>query len=316
MVSVGQPWMWAAFVIFVLFMLFFDLFVLGGRGSHKVSIKEAAGWSVAWLTMALLFNLLLWWYLKRHLGVAVANQKCIEFLTAYVIEKSLSVDNIFVFLMIFATFKVDAQYQRRVLMYGVLGAIVLRALIILAGTWVVQEFNWILYFFGGFLLITGFRMLGDKEEDPNVENNALLRFASQHLRITKYSQGNRFMTRQDGVFYFTPLFLVLLLIESADVVFAADSIPAVFAVTSDPFIVFTSNIFAILGLRALYFLLLDIVDRFKFLKYGLAIVLMFIGFKMLIAYWLHVPTGLSLLVIALVLSASVIASVVGKDKLG
>lgn len=207
-----------------------------------------------------------------------------------------------------------AEYQRRVLLYGVLGAIVLRVSIILAGAWVVQELHWILYVFGGFLLITGLRMILISEKDSDLESSALLRFVSKHLRISKALHGDRFTVIQNGVTYFTPLFLVLLLIEFSDVIFAVDSIPAIFPITTDPFIVFTSNIFAILGLRALYFLLLDIVGRFHFLKYGLAVVIMFIGTKMLLAYWVHISAVASLAVIAAALITSVIASVVLKEK--
>lgn len=314
MVSIAKPWMWAAFLIFVVLMLILDLFVLGGRKSHKVTIKEAATWSIIWVSLALTFNALLWWYLKQTTGIEIANQKAIEFLTGYIIEKSLSVDNIFVFLMIFAAFKVPAEHQRRVLLYGVLGAIILRASMILAGAWLVQEFHWILYVFGGFLLITGLRMIIVAEKTPDLENNLALRIARKHLRISKDYHGNKFVIRNNGVYYFTPLFLVLLLIEFSDVIFAVDSIPAIFAITLDPFIVFTSNIFAILGLRALYFLLLDIADRFHLLKYGLALVLMFIGFKMLIAYWIKIPTITSLLVIMLTLLTSIIASMMVKEN--
>jgi|TARA_B110000879_G_scaffold209340_1_gene296798 tellurite resistance protein TerC len=209
---------------------------------------------------------------------------------------------------------VPAEYQRRVLLYGILGAIVLRVSIILAGAWVVQELHWILYVFGGFLLITGLRMILISEKDSDLESSALLRFVSKHLRISKALHGDRFTVIQNGVTYFTPLFLVLLLIEFSDVIFAVDSIPAIFSITTDPFIVFTSNIFAILGLRALYFLLLDIVGRFHFLKYGLAVVIMFIGTKMLLAYWVHISAVASLPVIAAALITSVIASVVLKEK--
>lgn len=310
MVSVGQPWMWAAFIVFVLIMLFLDLFILGGRKSHKVSVKEAAVWSVIWVSLALLFNGLLWWYLKGSLGSEIADQKAIEFLTGYVIEKSLSVDNIFVFLMIFSAFRVAPEYQRRVLLYGVLGAIILRATMILAGAWVVQEFSWILYLFGAFLLITGLKMIVMAEKEPDLEKNLVLRFARKHLRISKAFHGEKFVISQNGIRYFTPLFLVLLMIEVSDVIFAVDSIPAIFAITTDPFIVFTSNIFAIMGLRALYFLLADMADRFHLLKFGLAFVLMFIGGKMLVAHWMHVPTELSLLVIAILLVTSIIASII------
>jgi tellurite resistance protein TerC len=306
--SVGQPWMWGVFIIFVLFMLALDLFVFGGRKSHRVSIKEAASWSVAWLGLALAFNALLWWYLNGTLGADVANQKSLEFLTGYVIEKSLSVDNVFVFLMIFSAFHVAPEHQRRILLYGVLGAIVLRAMMIIAGAWVVSEFNWVLYIFGVFLVITGIRMLVMAEKTPDLEQNSVLKFARKHLRITDGFQGEKFSVMQNGVRYFTPLFLVLLMVEISDVIFAVDSIPAIFAITTDPFIVFTSNIFAIMGLRALYFLLADMADRFHLLKYGLAFLLVFIGGKMLVAYWMHVPTTVSLLVIATILTSSIIAS--------
>ncbi len=308
MVSVGQPWMWAGFIAFVLAMLALDLFVFGGRKSHKVSIKEAASWSVVWISLALAFNVLLWWYLTGLLGPDVANQKSMEFLTGYVIEKSLSVDNVFVFLLIFGAFKVAPENQRRVLLYGVLGAIVLRAIMILAGAWVVREFQWVLYLFGVFLLFTGAKMLMAEEKPADLQQNPVIKFAKKHLRITHDYHGEKFAVMQNGVRYFTPLFLVLLLIEVSDLVFAVDSIPAIFAITTDPFIVFTSNIFAIMGLRALYFLLADMADRFHLLKFGLAFLLMFIGGKMLLAYWYHVPTLISLLVIGVILSVSVIAS--------
>ncbi len=314
MASIAEPWMWAAFLIFVLLMLVLDLFVLGGHKSHKVSVKEAATWTIIWVSLALSFNALLWWYLKQTVGLEIANHKAVEFLTGYIIEKSLSVDNIFVFLMIFAAFKVPAEHQRRVLLYGVLGAVILRAIMILAGAWLVQEFHWILYVFGGFLLISGLRMMVAAEHTPDLESNMLLRFARKHLRITKDYHENKFMININGVYYFTPLFLVLLLIEFSDVIFAVDSIPAIFAITLDPFIVFTSNIFAILGLRALYFLLLDIADRFHLLKYGLALVLTFIGAKMLVAHWVKVSTTTSLFFISVTLLISIIASLIVKPK--
>lgn len=306
--SIGQPWMWGAFIVFVLLMLALDLFVFGGRKSHRVSIKEAASWSVAWFVLALTFNGLLWWYLNQTLGAEVASQKSLEFLTGYVIEKSLSVDNVFVFLMIFSAFKVAPEYQRRVLVYGVLGAIILRAAMILAGAWLVREFSWILYLFGAFLLITGVRMLVMAEHEPDLEKNPVLKLARKYLPVTDGFVGEKFSVVKNGVFYFTPLFLVLLMVEVTDVIFAVDSIPAIFAITTDPFIVFTSNIFAILGLRALYFLLADMADRFHLLKYGLAFLLVFIGGKMLLAHWLHVPITLSLIVIAVILLTSVLAS--------
>jgi len=218
------------------------------------------------------------------------------------------VDNVFVFLLIFAAFHVPAELQRRVLLFGVLGAIVLRAIMILAGAWVVREFHWVLYLFGAFLVITGIRMLVMAEKEPDLEKNPVLRFARKHLKLTQGYHGEKFSIRENGVRVFTPLFLVLILIEASDVVFAVDSIPAIFAITTDPFIVFTSNIFAILGLRALYFLLADMASRFHLLKYGLAMVLTFIGTKMLIAPWYHVPTPAALAIVAVLIASSVIAS--------
>jgi tellurite resistance protein TerC len=312
--SIGEPWMWAAFIVFVLVMLALDLFVFGGRKAHKVSVKEAAIWSLVWVSLALAFSAGLWGYLHGTGGPEIADRKALEFLTGYLIEKSLSVDNVFIFLLIFASFRVAPEFQRRVLVYGVLGAIVMRAIMILAGAWVVREFNWVLYFFGAFLVITGMRMLVVAEKAPDLEKNPVLRFARRHLRIAAGDHGERFAIRKNGVRYFTPLFLVLILIEVTDLVFAVDSIPAIFAVTTDPFLVFTSNIFAIMGLRALYFLLADVADRFHLLKYGLAMVLTFIGSKMLIMPWYHVPVGASLAIVVVLIGASVIASLIATRK--
>ncbi|WP_309674938.1 TerC family protein [Pseudomonas sp.] len=307
-ISIGEPWMWAVFIAFVLIMLVLDLFVFGGNKVHKVSVKEAALWSLAWFSLALAFNAGLWWHLSGTVGPEVADQKALEFFTGYLIEKSLSVDNVFVFLLIFTAFHIPAEYQRRVLIYGVLGAIVMRAIMILAGAWVVREYSWVLYIFGAFLVVTGIRMLVMAEKVPDLEKNPVLKFARRHLRITEDYHGEKFSVLKDGVRYFTPLFLALILIEITDLVFAVDSIPAIFAVTTDPFIVFTSNIFAIMGLRALYFLLADVADRFHLLKYGLAVVLTFIGAKMLIAPWYHVPVQASLAIVATLIGSSVIAS--------
>ncbi len=309
-ISIGEPWMWAVFIAFVLVMLMLDLFVFGGRKAHKVSVKEAALWSLAWFSLALLFNAGLWWYLNGTAGAEIADQTALAFLTGYLIEKSLSVDNVFIFLLIFSSFHVAAEYQRRVLIYGVLGAILMRAIMILAGAWVVREFSWVLYFFGAFLVITGMRMLVMAEKTPDLEKNPVLKFARRHLRIAEGDHAEKFSVMKSGVRYFTPLFLVLILIEVTDLVFAVDSIPAIFAITTDPFIVFTSNIFAIMGLRALYFLLADVADRFHLLKYGLAMVLTFIGAKMLIMPWYHVPVAASLAIVAVLIGASVVASLI------
>ena len=307
-ISVGQSWMWAAFIVFVLAMLAIDLFVFGGRKAHRVSVREALAWVITWTSLALVFALLLWWYLHSMFGAEVAQRTTLEFLTGYLIEQSLSIDNMFVFVMIFGYFAVPPELQRRVLLYGVLGAIIMRAGMIFAGVWLVQEFAWLLYVFGAFLVITGIKMLIFANQQPDLEKNPLLRWLRNHLRITDGFHGERFFVRQNGVRWATPMFLVLVLIEASDLVFAVDSIPAIFAVTTDPFIVFTSNIFAIMGLRALYFLLADMAARFHLLKYGLAIVLVFIGGKMLIAPWWHVPIQWSLTTVGGIILISVVLS--------
>ncbi len=300
--------MWVGFISFVLAMLALDLFVFGGRKAHRVPVREALAWVVAWMLLALAFAGLLWWYLDGNLGREIANRKTLEFLAGYLIEQSLSVDNMFVFVMIFGYFAVPPELQRRVLLYGVLGAIVMRAGMILGGVWLVTQFSWLLYVFGVFLVVTGIKMIIFAEHEPDLEANPLLRWLRGHLRITPDFHGESFFVRRNGILWATPMFLVLVLIEASDVVFAVDSIPAIFAVTTDPFIVFTSNIFAIMGLRALYFLLADMADRFHLLKYGLAIVLVFIGGKMLAAPWFHLPIQWSLAIVAAIIGLSVIAS--------
>lgn len=306
--------MWAGFIAFIVMMLAVDLFFFGGRKAHRVSVKEALSWVLAWVALALSFAALLWWYLHETQGAEIAQRKTLEFLAGYLIEQSLSVDNMFVFVMIFGYFAVPPELQRRVLLYGVLGAIVMRAGMILAGVWLVTQFAWLLYVFGAFLVITGVKMLIMAEQEPDLEQNPLLRWLRGHMRITSDFQGETFFVRRNGVLWATPMFLVLLLIEASDVVFAVDSIPAIFAVTTDPFIVFTSNIFAIMGLRALYFLLADMADRFHLLKYGLALVLVFIGGKMLIAPWFHMPIQWSLAIVGSIILLSVVLSLALSDK--
>jgi tellurite resistance protein TerC len=307
--SIAQGWMWAGFLAFVLVMLAVDMLALGGDKPRKVSIKEAGLWSVGWFFLAMVFNTLLWWYLDSAVGREIANAKAMEFFTGYLIEKSLSVDNLFVFLTIFSYFSIPPEYQRRVLVYGVLGAIVLRAIMILAGIWLVQQFSWILYVFGAFLIVTGIKMLLFADSEPDISKNPVIYWMRKYLKMTDELHGERFSVVKDGVRYFTPLFAVLVMIELSDVIFAVDSIPAIFAVTTDPFIVFTSNIFAILGLRALYFLLADMADRFHLLKYGVAVVLIFVGVKLGVAYWYHIPVLFSLSFIGLILAVSIFASI-------
>lgn len=300
--------MWAGFIVFILVMLALDLFVFGGRKAHRVSVREALAWVIAWVCLALSFAGLLWWYLNDTQGAAVAQRKTLEFLAGYLIEQSLSVDNMFVFVMIFGYFAVPPELQRRVLLYGVLGAIVMRAAMIIGGVWLVSQFAWLLYVFGAFLVITGIKMIIFAEAEPDLDQHPLLRWLRRHLRITRGFHGEAFFVRQEGILWATPMFLVLVLIETSDVIFAIDSIPAIFAVTTDPFIVFTSNIFAIMGLRALYFLLADMADRFHLLKYGLAIVLVFIGGKMLAAPWFHMPIQWSLAIVGGIIFGSVVLS--------
>ncbi|MCG8993923.1 TerC family protein [Laribacter hongkongensis] len=316
--------MYAGFFAAVIAMIVIDIIALNKQGSHKVSAREALGWSAIWISIAMLFNLWLWWHIRTNVDsgldevarAALADQKALEFLTGYLIEKSLAVDNIFVFLLIFNYFKVPAAYQRRVLVYGVLGAIFMRAIMIALGAVLVAEFSWVLYLFGAFLVFTGIKMmLPEKESADDLGNNRLLKWIRSHMRITTDYHGESFFVRSGGILWATPMFLVLTMIELSDLVFAVDSIPAIFAVTRDPFIVLTSNIFAILGLRAMYFLLADVADRFHLLKYGLAVVLTFIGVKMLLLDIYHIPTVISLTTVFAVLVTSIILSLLtSRDK--
>lgn len=306
--SLATAPMWAGFIAFVLVMLALDLFVLGGNKAHRVSAKEAASWATAWVAMASTFGALLWWYLDGAVGREIANRKALEFFTGYLIEQALSVDNMFVFVMIFTYFAVPPELQRRVLLYGVLGAIAMRAVMILGGVWLVSEFAWVLYVFGLFLMVTGIKMLVMADQKPDLDQNPLLRWLRGHMRITPGFHGQAFFVSINGLRYATPMFLVLVMIEASDLVFAVDSIPAIFAVTTDPFIVFTSNIFAVMGLRALYFLLADMAERFHLLKYGLALVLIYIGGKMLAMPWFHMPVQWSLSIVGSIILISVVLS--------
>ena len=306
--TIGTPGLWAAFAAFVVAALAIDLWVMDRRTDQTVGVKAAAIWSVVWIALALAFGAGLWLHLDGAAGREVANEKAAEYLTGYLIEKSLSVDNIFVFLMLFTYFAVPPERQRKVLVLGVLGAIALRVVMILIGAWLISRFHWILYVFGLFLVITGFKMLIFADKEADLAANPVLKWMRGHLRITHEYHGEKFTVVKEGVRWFTPLFLVLVLIETSDVIFAVDSIPAIFSVTTDPFIVFTSNIFAIMGLRSLYFLMADLNGRFHLLKYGLALVLVFVGTKMLIADFYKVPIGLALGLVALIITTSVAAS--------
>jgi tellurite resistance protein TerC len=308
METIGTWWMWAAFAVFVIVAIAVDLLVLESKGASKVSFREALNWSIVWIVLSFIFNGLLWWYLDANHGRELANQKSMEFFTGYLIEKSLAVDNIFVFLMLFTFFGVPAQYQRRVLILGVVGAIVLRAVMILIGAWLIAKFHWMLYLFGLILLVTGVKMLMMAEAEPDLERNPILQWMRRRIRITTDFHGEQFLVYKDGVRWFTPLFVVLVMIGITDVIFAVDSIPAIFAITLDPFIVLTSNIFAILGLRAMYFMLADMAARFHLLKYGLSFILIFIGIKMLLLDIYKIPVGFALSVVGIVLLLSIVAS--------
>ena len=316
METIATPWMWAGFFGFVVVATVVDLKVLSARGAMRVSVKEALAWSVLWVALSLLFAGWLWWHLAGSAGPELAREKTLEYLTGYLIEKSLSVDNIFVFLMLFTYFAVPPELQRRTLVYGVLGAIALRIGMILIGAWLIAKFHWILYVFGLFLLVTGAKMLFFAGEKPDLEKNPALRWMRGHLAVTPGFEGERFWVWRDGVRTYTPLFLVIVMIAVTDIVFAVDSIPAIFAITDDPFIVMTSNIFAVLGLRALYFVLADMADRFHLLSYGLACVLMFIGAKMLLLDFYKIPVFLALGVVVAMIAASIVASILLRPKAG
>lgn len=314
MESIGSWWMWAGFALFVVIACAVDLLVLEKKGAAKVSVGQALRWSALWVFLALVFNALLWWYLDGHAGRELANEKAAEFFTGYLIEKSLAVDNIFVFLMLFTYFAVPAELQKRVLILGVIGAIILRAVMILIGAWLIKEFHWVLYIFGAFLLVTGIKMLVFAEADADLEKNPILKWMRGHLKLTPGFEGEKFWITRNGLRHYTPLFVVMVLIGITDVIFAVDSIPAIFAITEDPFIVMTSNIFAILGLRAMYFLLADLKDRFHLLTYGLGFILVFIGTKMLIVDWIKIPVGVALGTVGVILAIAMIASLVIKPK--
>lgn len=292
--TVGTPLLWGGFAVVVAIMLAIDLLLQGRRGAHAMTMKQAAAWSLVWVTLSLPFNAAFWWYLVQTEGRAVADPQALAFLTGYLIEKSLAVDNVFVWLMLFSYFSVPAALQRRVLVYGVLGAIVLRTIMIFTGSWLISQFDWILYIFGAFLLFTGVKMALAHEDESGIGDKPLVRWLRGHLRMTDTIDNEHFFVRKNGLLYATPLMLVLILVELSDVIFAVDSIPAIFAVTTDPFIVLTSNLFAILGLRAMYFLLAGVAERFSMLKYGLAVILVFIGIKMLIVDFYHIPIAVSL----------------------
>jgi tellurite resistance protein TerC len=301
----GTPFLWAGFILFVLIALALDLGVFH-RKAHKIGTREAAFWSAIWVGMALTFGYFVWHWFGAQRGL--------EYFTGYVIEKALSVDNLFVFLVIFRAFQVEERVQHRVLAWGIIGALLMRGILIAAGAVLITRFHWILSALGVFLVYTGVHMLLKREKEVHYERNPVFRFASSHLRVTKEYHGERFFLRKAGNIFATPLFLVLLIVEITDVTFAVDSIPAIFGITRDPFIVFTSNVFAILGLRALYFLLADLLDYFRYLGVGLALVLMFIGAKMIADHWWSISVGLSLGIVGGILFIMVVISLLAGPK--
>jgi tellurite resistance protein TerC len=309
METVAPLWLWLVFSAFVLAALFVDFVVLKKQGAHEVSVKEALNWSILWVGLSLLFNGLLWWAVLDTTGsTEIANTRGLEFLAGYLIEKSLAVDNIFLFLMIFTYFSVPPAYQKRVLMIGIVGAIVLRTVMILVGGWLIAQFHWILYVFGAFLILTGIKMWWAADQEPDLNNNPVLKLLHKVMPVSKFYDGEKFWTMQNGKRIATPLLMVVVMVGITDVIFAVDSIPAIFAVTSDPFIVLTSNIMAILGLRAMYFLLQAAAAKFHLLNYGLALILVFIGTKMVIVDFYKIPIVVSLAVVIGILVVTMIWS--------
>ena len=302
-------WLWIGFNIFVLAMLALDLGVFH-RKSHAVSGKEALTWSLVWISLSLVFNAVIYFYWDRMAPNSsyTNGEAALAFFTGYLIEKSLSVDNIFVFILIFSFFAVPAAYQHRVLFWGILGALIMRGTLIAVGAALLEEFHWIIYVFGAFLIFTGIRMALQHEEQVQPDKNPVVKFFRRFMPVTENFEKDQFFVRRAGKLFATPLFLILLVVESTDLIFAVDSIPAIFAVTRDPFIVYTSNVFAILGLRALYFLLANVMDKFRYLKFGLSAVLVFIGVKMVIVDFYKIPIGISLGVVAGILTISILAS--------
>ncbi len=312
--TIGTWWMWTGFAVFVVIAIAVDLLVMEKQGAHKVTTKEALVWSALWFGLSFVFAAMLWWYLRSTQGDDAANRISMEFVTGYLVEKSLSIDNIFVFLMLFTYFAVPPEHQKRALVIGIIGAIVLRAILILAGAWLLATFHWILYVFGAFLVLTGAKMWFAAGKEPDIATNPVLLFLKTRMKISHRFDGEKLTTMIDGVKHYTPLFVVLVMIGTTDVIFAVDSIPAIFAITNDPFIVMTANIFAILGLRALYFLLADLADRFHLLAYGLALVLVFIGSKMLLIDLYKIPIGVALATTAGIIALSMLASLVATRK--
>lgn len=301
----GTPLLWIAFNVFVLIAVALDLGVFNRR-LHKVELREALWSSIAWVALSVLFGFGVW-HFSGH-------QRAVEFFTGYLIEKALSVDNLFLFLVIFRTFAIDERFQHRMLEWGILGALVMRGVMIFAGAALIEKFSWVMYVFGAFLVYAGVHMLFAKKENVRPGESAFYRFANKHLRVTRDYYGEHFFVRKNGKIFATPLFLVLLVVEITDITLAIDSIPAIFGITRDPFIVYTSNVFAILGLRAMYFLLAGFLNRLRFLTVGLAFVLAFIGGKMLVEHWIHITALVSLSVVGGILFLAIVGSLAFPER--
>ncbi len=304
----GTPVLYLAFSLLVVVFLVLDFLLLKAKGQHKVPVREALAWSAVWFVTAMAFAGVYWWLVDAVHGREVANAKTIEYVTGYLIEKALATENVFIWVTIFTYFAVPPEFQKRVLLYGVIGAIVMRAALIYLGVLLIEQFDWMFYVFGLFLLATGVKMLLVGGQQPDLAKNPVIRWIRGHMRVTEAFHGERFFVMKEGLRFATPLFLVLVLVEVTDLIFAVDSIPAIFAVTTDPFVIFTSNVFAILGLRAMYFLLADMAERFHLLNYGLALIVMFIGVKMLIMDLYKIPIPWMLGIVFTILAVSTFAS--------
>ncbi|WMY94730.1 MAG: TerC/Alx family metal homeostasis membrane protein [Arsenophonus sp.] len=302
MYSIATSLLWWVFIVFISIMFFIDFYLQYNNVSKTIKLKTAIIWSIIWIKIVFLFAVFFWFYLKKNANLAIANHYVIEFLTSYFLEKALAIDNVFVWVMLFSYFSIPIYLQHKVLLYGVFGAIFLRSIMIFTGTWLITKFYWILYFFGMFLIFSGIKIFSVKENILTIAQQPLLKWITSNLRITNTLYGENFFIRKKGILFGTPLILVLILVEISDIIFAFDSIPAVFSVTTDPFIVFTSNLFAILGLRVIYFVLLGFLKKFIFLKYSISVILIFIGIKMLFINIFHIPTSVSLgIIISIVL---------------
>ena len=312
--SVGTPDLYVGFSLVVVALLLVDFVLLKKSGSHRVSLREAGTWSVIWTLAAAAFGAWLWWHLRERHGAEVAVAKTLEYATGYLLEKGLAIENIFVWITIFTYFSIPIEFQKRVLLWGVVGAIAMRAVLIFLGAVLIHRFEWIFYVFGAFLLFTGIKMFFFTGKKSDLSKNPILRWLRGHVPITEDLRGERFWIREGARRVFTPLFLVLVLVEASDLVFAVDSIPAIFAVTNDPFIVFTANTFAILGLRAMYFLLVDLADRFHLLGYGLAAIVTLVGLKMLLMGVVKIPIVWMLAGVAVILALSIVASLLAPRK--